>query len=415
MFARPVVLALVLASCGACRASKPAPTSDASTATTASSRATVATGTAAPVPTREPETPPLASDAGLAGCATLEGPVKLARPGPYAIASRLGFVDLYTNDHGKPALAGSVRVDPKPGAPTRGAPAPEPATTRGSRPPCAAAGSFVFCASSAGEIRRYRLGAAAPEADNFVARGRAGGPVAAATISGHPVVAYTRDATTSEGVVSEAFVESDDGTELRLSEDGAGATTLAIVPHGANALAVYVDARRGMSPVHARTISLAPKLALGKDAVLFIAGGAEPGTRVAAGASGAAAYALLPVAHDLAFGLATVKIDGEPRTDAPVLWSDYPNGLDPAPVAATTDASRAFVARVRPSAPKFGSPRVLEIGTLDGSGAFAPLGVVATEGAPANVAIEGDGAGFVLAWTSGGTGWAARYSCPAKP
>jgi hypothetical protein len=163
--------------------------------------------------------------------------------------------------------------------------------------------------------------------------------------------------------------------------------------------------------------------------VLFIAGGAEAGTRVAAGARAATAFALLPVAHDLAFGLATVKIEAEPQTDAPVLWSDYPNGLDPAPVAATSDASRAFVARVRPSAPKFGSPRVLEVGELDASGVFVPFGLVPTSGqpadgsaaggtshAPTDVAIAGDGAaGFVLAYTAGGIGYAERLSCEKAP
>ena len=398
------VAPLVLIACNGTRptAHDAAPTPS---ATTSSSVA------AAPTPTREPETlPPPSGDGGAGLCTRLEGPVKLARPGPFAASERMGFVDFYANDAGKPALAGSLRVTARAGQPAITPPAASPATTR-ALPPCAAAATFAFCMNSAGEIRRYRLGPSL-ESDNFVARARPGGPVAAATIAGRPLVVYTRDRTTSEGVVSEAWAETDDGAETRLSEDGAGATTLALAPHGAGAIAFYVDARRGMSPVHARTMTLSPKLALGKDAVVFIGGGAESHTRIAAGARDKTALALFPIAHDLSFGLAIVKVDAEPQTDAPVVWSDYPNGLDPAPVAVTSGSPKAFVARVRPSAPKFGSPRILEIGTIDASGAFASLGVLETSGAPRDLAIAGDGAsGFVLAYSAGGSGWAEHLSC----
>ena len=168
-----------------------------------------------------------------------------------------------------------------------------------------------------------------------------------------------------------------------------------------------------MSPVHARTLTASPKLALGKDAVLFIAGTAEPATRVALGVRGPTAFVLLPVAHEITFGLAIVRFDGEAPTDAPVVWSDYPNGLDPAPVAATTASPTLFLARIRPSAPKFGSPHVLELGTLDASGAFASLGFVPTTGDPRDVAIEGDGAnGVVLAYTDSTGAYAERLACP---
>ena len=111
-----------------------------------------------------------------------------------------------------------------------------------------------------------------------------------------------------------------------------------------------------------------------------------------------------------------MKIDGEPATDAPISWSDYPNGLDPAPIAATTDSSTVTVARVRPSAPKFGSPRVLELGAIDAaSSAFQPFGVVPTQGSPIDVAIASDGAaGVVIAYTDSGGGWSERLTCPTK-
>ena len=165
------------------------------------------------------------------------------------------------------------------------------------------------------------------------------------------------------------------------------------------------------SPVHARTLTASPKLALGRDAVLFVAGTAETNTRATLAVRERTAYALLPVAHDLAFGLATVKIDAEPATDAPTSWSDYPNGIDPAPIAATSDGP-IIVARVRPSAPKFGAPRVLELGTIDDKGAFVSYGVFPTTGSVTNVAIASDGAtGAAIAYTDATGGQAIRVSC----
>lgn len=398
----PLVLLVALA---ACRDAKPAAATDAAAATaTETATATVA----ATASTHASADAPLAIDAGAGACKTLDGPTKLARRGPFTVVSRMGFVDFYAEDTGKPVLAGSVHVDPRAGAPAVNAPPAAAASGHVGKPPCVAAGTFVFCMNSAGEIRRFR--AATLESDNFIARARPGTRLAAATVAGHPVVSYLRDHMTTEGNVTEAFVESDDGTELRLSEDGAGATTVALASRGQGAVATYVDARRAMSPVHARTLSASPKLSLGKDAVLFIAGSAEPATRVALGVHGPTAFVLLPVAHDVDFGLAIVKFDGEPTTDANVVWSDYPNGLDPAPVA----ASEQFVARVRPSAAKFGSPQVLEIGAVD-SGSFVSLGFVPTTGDPRDVAIEADGgSGFVLAYTDSTGGYAVRMSCEKK-
>jgi hypothetical protein len=398
---RRVVIMVLLAHCK----DPPAVVDAASTTTTTTTSAsTVSSATTAPTPTptHTAELPPVPMDAGALACKLMSGPDKLSRPGPYAIVTRTGFVDFYGKDGDKPALAGSVRVEARP---TAIASATAPAS-------CAAAGTFVFCANASGEIHRFKT-TPAIESDNFVARARPGRPISAALVNGHTVVAYLRDRMTSEGNMSEAYVESDDGTETRLSEDGSGATSVALAPRGEGAVAVYVDARRAMTPVHARTITVAPKLALGKDAVLFVAGTAETSTRPALAVKNKTAYALLPVAHDLAFGLATVKIDGEPATDAPTTWSDYPNGIDPAPIGGTA-SDALIVARVRPSAPKFGSPRVLELGTIDDKGAYAAYGIFPTTGSDVtNVSLASDGAtGAAIAYTDASGGQAIRVSCP---
>ena len=416
---------LILAQCK----DPPASVTDAASAmTSATATAPTAPSARAPVPTATATssvTVDAFGDAGLAGCATLTPKTKLARRGPYTAVVRMGFVDLYARDGDAPALAGSVRVDARASAQPSNAPPVAGSDKRGDSPPCAASGIRAFCMNSAGEIRRFRFTTERAEPETFVARARPGTVIDAANVGGHDVVAYLRDRTTSEGNMSEAYLESDDGNEVRLSEDGSGATSVALASRGTSGVALYVDARRAMSPVHARTFTTSPKITLGKDTVLFVGGSAETNTRVHLAARGASdhatAYALVPIAHDLEFGMATVKIDAEPATDAPVAWSDYPNGIDPAPLAATIDASpsaaRSIVARVRPSAPKFGSPRVLELGALDAQGAFTSLGIVPTTGDPYDVAIASDGSStgaFVLAFTDAGGGWSERLTCEKK-
>ncbi|HSQ63551.1 MAG TPA: hypothetical protein VLM85_10075 [Polyangiaceae bacterium] len=414
MRSRPV--RLVLAVClVACRKDPPPP-ADAAVSTrpppSVASPAPSATPPSTPTPTTAEPAPPIATDAGIAGCSRVAGPTPLSVPGPVALAPRLGAVDVVALLGGAPAVLATV---PLAGASAVKTASPAPSGRAGA-PPCAVAGTFAFCTNPAGELRRFKqLSDQRYESDNFITRPRSGSPIAAAMIGDRPVVAFLRDRTTSEGQTSEAYLVADDGTELRLSDDGAGATSIALVTRGPSAVAVYVDARRAMTPVHARTVTLSPKPALGKDAVLFIAGGAETHTRaeIGVGASGLA-FALVPIARDVTFGLGVGKIEGEPRTDAPVTWSDYPNGLDPAPVAATAGGEHVYVARVRPAAAAFGSPRVLEVGAVD-DGTFAPLGIVPTRGSPTDVAIANDRAGgFVLAYTDGAGGTVERWACGAK-
>jgi hypothetical protein len=381
----------------------------ASVAVEAGAPTTTAGPTPTPTPTREPvQVAPPPSDGGVAGCATVVAPTRLSRPGPFALIVRSGGIAAYVQDQGNAVLAGEldgagkVTAQVDPGA-------------KFHLPPCAAAGTYAYCMSPQGELHRFQLAGKDPQRDGFAAHARPGTPLAATFASGHSVVAYLRDHTTTEGTMTEAFVAEDDGAELHLSDDGAGATTIALAPRADGALAVYVDARRAMSPVHARTISMSPKLTLGKDVVLFVAGSAEPYTRAAVGASPDSAWVLMPIAHDLGFGLAVIKVAGEPQMDAPVAWSDYPNGLDPAPVAATLrDAHTVYVARVRPSAPTYGSPKVLELGRADETTGFAPFGVIPTQGAPLDVALENVGADVVLAYTDAAGGWIERLRCASR-
>jgi hypothetical protein len=204
---------------------------------------------------------------------------------------------------------------------------------------------------------------------------------------------------------------------LRISDDGAGGTSIALVPRGASVLAVSADWRAALTALHARGVSFESGHArLGEDFVVFVGG---PGDRrtsaaVAAPASGPA-WALLPIARDAGtFGMAIVRVDDPPRVDEPVLWSMYPNGLDPAPVAAVSSGARTWVARVLPSDAAPGAARMLEIGEVDAAGTFALRDVVPTGVKPTDLAIAPDSQGALwLAWVDGGASWLERTACAA--
>ncbi len=287
------------------------------------------------------------------------------------------------------------------------------ALPRAESPPCALAGSFSFCMDPAGAIHRRPV--QAQEQDVVVARGRPGAAFAAELIDGDRVVlAFLVDHRTTEGVVSEAWAVLDDGPPLRLSEEGSGATSVALAPRAGSILALLLDGRVAMTPAHARTLVVADgKLRAGPDAVIFLGGEAEAHTRGVLGMSATgASFALIPIAAEAGFGLAAARVDDPPTIDEPVTWSLYPNGLDPAPIVAT-HGGPLRLARVRPLEARFDAPWGLELGALDDAGAFVSHGLVTSRGRVRTLAMAGGPAGTLWLAYGDETGtWLERRACP---
>lgn len=134
---------------------------------------------------------------------------------------------------------------------------------------------------------------------------------------------------------------------------------------------------------------------------------------------GRSTFALVPMSRETTeFGMAAIPIAEQPKEDVQPVWSLYPNGLDPAPVAATVGAAyggrdRSRVARVRPAEASAVSPRILELGRMDTTGRFESLGAIATDKRITDVAILGDtlGAVWILYGDSNAT-WLERRVCP---
>src|SRR5690606_29323443 len=120
---------------------------------------------------------------------------------------------------------------------------------------------------------------------------------------------------TTEGDMLQAFTVLDDREPVRLSAEGAGATTLRFLPRGDTPVAVYLDTRTAMVPVHARQLSVeSEELALGEDTVVFVGGAPERGIDFAVAAVGQAGFASVPMPREaLTFGMATIAIEAPPK------------------------------------------------------------------------------------------------------
>jgi len=351
-------------------------------------------------------------DAGPNACRLVFGPVQQPATGPAAIAVEGDAVDVVTHQ-GAAARVVSYPVDAPPPA---AKPVKKPldgAADRASNPPCALAGALSFCADARGDVHRAaRVRGVESPPGAVVAHGYAGARVAAARIGAHVVLGFLARRKTTEGWTSEAFAKVDDAEPAPLSEEGSGATEVDLVERGAEALALLVDARRAMTPLHARALRYEAKLAIGSDEVIAVSGGADAQVHGALATShGGAAFALLPSALESGFGLLTVRIDAPPRMDEPTTSSPYLNGIDAAPIAATHGGDKVYVARVRPIRAEPASTRVLELGRIDG-GSFTPLGIVPTAGSVRDVDVEIDRFGAIwLHYTDSAGSWVERRVC----
>ncbi len=355
-------------------------------------------------------------DAGTSTCRLVYGPAEQPFRGPAALAVTAHEIRLVTNDAGKPRIY-PVAITPPPPKSAPVVVPPRPSSFVGMRwPPCELAGRFAYCQAPGGPVIRTVLGTTEP--GRTIAKSRSGTRIAAAPLGpDHSAVAFLDVRRTTEGDMLQAFVALDERDPVRLSEEGAGATTLRFLPRGETAVAVYLDTRTAMVPVHARVLSIKNnELAVGDDAVMFVGGAPERGIDFTVAAAGAKGFAFVPMPRETVdFGMAALPIEEPPRDDVPAVWSRYPNGLDPAPIAAAParDGKTAWVFRVRPREKAPGSPRILELGKVDGSGAFTSLGEIAPAKGTTDVALIEDEKGAVwLLYGDSTITWLERRVCP---
>jgi hypothetical protein len=271
------------------------------------------------------------------------------------------------------------------------------------------------CPGRAGAITRTEL----PNGfTKEIVKGRPGTRIAAAAVGAggrHTVTAFLDEKQTTEGRMLQAFAVLDDNDPVRLSDDGSGATGIDLASRGNSALALVLDARTAMVPVHARTVGEKDgKLDLGKDVVVDVGGAPERGIAGHIAVSPARTLFLVPMSEDaLSFGMSTILLSDPPKEQEPKRFSLYPNGLDPAPLATTRGTSPIRVARVRPLDKNPGSQRALELGALADDGTFTSHGiiVVGKNISDLDIAVDSFGATWVLYGDAADT-WLERRQCP---
>lgn len=387
----------MLASCKSCDEepkAKPADAAPAATSATPEAAPPVVKDAAPPVDATATEE--IYGDAGTSDCRLAYGPAEQPFRGPAALDVSGAELRLIANEGGRPRIY-PVAIPPKK-APL--APPVKPASYVGMRwPPCELAGKYVYCSGDGGAITRSTLGQTDfKKLPN--AKIRNGTRLAATMLDAeHSIVGWLESRQTTEGQMLKAFAAIDNNEPERLSEDGAGATSLRFISRKTGAIAIYLDTRTNQVPVHARPMHLKNNaLAFGTDVVLAVGGVPERGIDFEVGVVGERGFAFLPMPKDtLEFGMATIPVEDPPKEDVGIAWSLYPNGIDPAPMttAPMKDGKGLWIVRTRPRERAVGSPRILELGKIDAMGVYTSLGEIAPAKNVTDITAIEDTAGSV--------------------
>jgi hypothetical protein len=368
-----------------------------------------ATALPAPLETDEPET---ARDGGAAAW-KLGDLGEVGPAGPAAVAPG-GVVLVTTSDE---VLVARL-------VPSRGKRLPSvaaidvaPERMRASLPGPAIAGDHAYFVSRGRLVRRALDGSGALEvlATDAVDGTRVAAPagVAVAESASLPdAVAYVaRSEREDEGSVAKLWMQG--RPPVRLTPAGAAASQVAIARAGAGLVVLALEARTGMSPLHARAVRPGPGApALDEDVVTWIGGPADALTELGAVGRAPDAWAFVALERDASrFGLARISLGAAPHADSPVAWRTYPNGLRPAPLAAATVCGAPAIAYVRPAGAAPGSPAEVHVARIR-DGVLGDSEQVGAGIAIAQVALGDAGGAGLVAWVDRNRTWARSLGCP---
>jgi len=237
--------------------------------------------------------------------------------------------------------------------------------------------------------------------------------------AGRDVVAYIANAST-RNAERHARLWVEGGGILDLSPEGSGASSISLVPVGAGqVIAMWLDARQAMTPVHARRFEVREKTtAIAEDEVLFVGGPPEGYPELIGVRSGGSAAGLLPLATDKGFALHNIMVNWQGKAIISAL--EYPNGMDIAPVAGATACGQSILVYTRPEGKEPGSPQVLELATVGSNGSIDVEEVAAYPGQVLELSAAATDENTVwVVYTANAKSFALRIRCgvnaPDKP
>jgi hypothetical protein len=240
---------------------------------------------------------------------------------------------------------------------------------------------------------------------------RDGTRVSTASAGGRAAAAYIGQG--ASGLIARLWVDGQG--ERDLSPEGSGANSVALVAPAANELiAVSLEGRTAMTPVHGRRIEIAkdgaPRLA--DDVVVWVGSSAQALTELTAmSSSPGEVWGFSAIERDIThFGLARLQVGSPPRSNAGVTWRDYPNGMDPAPVAAANVCGEPMVIFAQPSEARPHAPQELHLAVNLPEGLGASL-VVARARAFSDISMVTLEAGALVAYVADRRTWALTVRC----
>jgi hypothetical protein len=279
----------------------------------------------------------------------------------------------------------------------------------------AIAGDFAYWVSS-GRLVRRRIDSGPLE--TLAEDARDGTRVAADVVGGpklgRAAAAYLARSDDPEGPVTARLWVEGRGS-FNLTPFGAAASSVTLVTTNGGAIALSLEGRTGMTPVHARALSVSGSVPrLEEDVVAWVAGPAQSLTEVIGTQSASGeVWAFVPLERDITrFGLAQIRVGQAPKMEAPVIWRAYPNGVDPAPAAASRACGGAVLYAV-PAEARPRAPQELRLARLGGEG-LGPAQVIARGSAFSNVSLAEAEGGLLVAYVADHRTWGLVTACPGS-
>jgi hypothetical protein len=233
---------------------------------------------------------------------------------------------------------------------------------------------------------------------------------AARTTKGPRAAAYIARSSPPGSIVARLWVEK--FGSITLSPEAAAANSVSLVAVGSELVALSLEGRTSMTPVHGIEITFdAGKPKLGSDVVLWVGSSAQPLTEITAIAHGRQVWGFAAMERDITrFGLARLHVGNTLDMNTRVTWRQYQNGMDPAPVAATELCGNPSVVYARPSSSRPRSPQELELAVIGpkGLGSYLPLVNARAFSDVSAVALQG---AALIAYVADHRTWALVRAC----
>jgi hypothetical protein len=238
--------------------------------------------------------------------------------------------------------------------------------------------------------------------------------VSVVNVDGKVAVAYIAQG--GSGLVARLWIEGQG--EHELSPEGSAANSVALVsPAPGELIAVTLEGRSAMTPVHARRITLAKDGAprLSDDVVVWVGSSAQPLTELTALATAAGdVRAFAAIERDIThFGLARIPVGSPPSSTSEASWHDYPNGMDPAPAATARICGESAVLFVKPAEARPHAPQELHL-AVDRAKGLDPSQILARGRVFSDVSVAALEHGALVGYTADRRTWALTVRCPGK-